>query len=64
MSGIGDANALFRDRARQRKREGKEKKIEIVKVIEGNRRVGETNDTRIDKITVIERRDKIISDYL
>ena len=41
MSGTGDANALFRDSAR----ESKKKKIEIVKVIEGNRGVGQANDT-------------------
>lgn len=41
LSGVGDANALFRDKARDRIR----KRTEIVKVIVGNRGVGQANDT-------------------
>lgn len=42
LSGIVDANALLRIRARER---GRKKKIEIVKVIVGNMGVCQANDT-------------------
>lgn len=42
-SSICDTNAPFRGEARERERGGK--KFEMVKAVEGNRGVGQANDT-------------------